>query len=168
MLGNPLVGSAAAIISYTNSQAEITYTKPIADIVLEYNSKNKEFGREATEPVTLTETIAISNVFNRTYADSVTVAESIVIAAQFNLEIADTLSASDTFSWSYAKNLTETITTGDTPGIGDIHKVNPSDSISVSDARTMWHDGMLNTNMINTRLIAVGSTETQEDDVNIT
>ena len=168
MLGNPLVGSAAAIISYTNSKAEITYTKPIADIVLEYNSKNREFGREATEPVTLTETIAISNVFNRTYADSVTLAENIVVAAQFNLEIADTLSASDTFSWSYGKNLTETITTGDTPGIGDIHKVNPSDSISVSDARTMWHDGMLNTNMINTRLIAVGSTETQEDDVNIT
>ena len=80
--------------------------------------------------------------------------------------------------------------TGDTPGIGGIHVENPSDTIvigdtptiagntgysrsftetiNVSDVLTTYHDGMLNTNMLNTRLISVGSLEALRDNVTIT
>ena len=88
---------------------------------------------------------------------------------QFNLLITDSISSSETFAWTVGKNVTESIGTGDTPGIGDIFHVTPTgDGISVSDAVTFLHDGMLNTNMLNTRLISVGSLVVDADDVVIT
>ena len=147
----------------------VSYVKAAVEIVLDYNSKNKRFGQDGSEAVTVTDTPEISTAYTRSPEDAVTVAEQIVLNTQWNLEFTETLSSSDALSgWSLDRKIDDSITTGDTPGIGAIHKVNPSDSISVSDARTMWHDGMLNTNMINTRLIGVGSTEVSEDDVNIT
>ena len=106
---------------------------------------------------------------------------------QFNLAISDSLSSSDSLVWTFGKNVTESITTSDTPGIGKIHKVNesdsvtagdtpgigqiyhvdPTDSVSVSDSVLMYHDGMLNTNMLNTRLISAGDLAVTGDDVNI-
>jgi len=99
------------------------------------------------------------------------------------------LASTDTFNgWSLDKSIDDTITTGDTPGIGAIHKVNPTDgvtagdtpgigaihvvtpseSISVSDVKSVFYDGMLNTNMINTRLISAGDTEITGTNVTIT
>ena len=45
---------------------------------------------------------------------------------------------------------------------------NPADGISISDSLVFFHDGMLNTNMLNTRLISVGSQEVTGDDITIT
>jgi len=87
---------------------------------------------------------------------------------EFNLSFTDSISSSETFAWTVDKNLTESISTGDTPSIGDIHRVSPTDGISASDAVTLLHDGMLNTNMLNTRLISVGSLVVDADDVVIT
>ncbi len=166
MLGTPLVGDIEAIISYVKPNATIDYVLPIADIVLEYNSKNKQ----PYDAVTLDDTtgITVQVDYNKEYTDSVTLAEEILVAAQYNLEFTESLSTSDAFSWTTVQSITETIGTGDTPGIGQIYPVTPTDSVSVSDSVTFLHDGMLNTNMLNTRLISVGSREVSGDDVNIT
>ena len=165
MLGNPLVGNAEAIIGYVKPHATIAYVRPSVDIVLEYNSKNKQ----PTDAVTLDDSagVVIQVDYNKAFTDSVTLAEEIIKSVQYNLEFTESLSTSETFSWTTVQNIAETIGTGDTPGIGQIYPVTPTDSVSVSDSVTFLHDGMLNTNMLNTRLISVGSTEVSGDDVNI-
>ena len=166
MLGTPLVGDIEAIISNEKPNATIDYLLPIADIVLEYNSKNKQ----SADDITLDDTtgITIQVDFNREHADSITFAEEIIVAAQYNLVIEDSISNTEAFSWASVHNVTESIGTGDTPGIGQIYPVTPTgDSISVSDITTFFHDGMLNTNMLNTRLISVGSLEVHGEDVDI-
>ena len=84
------------------------------------------------------------------------------------MSLTDSISSSDATTWTIGKNFTESISTGDTPSVGDIHRVSPTDGISASDAVTFLHDGMLNTNMLNTRLISVGSLVVDADDVVIT
>ena len=120
-----------------------------AVISLDYNSKNKRFGRDNSEAVAITDTPEVSAAYIRSPEDAVTVAEQIILTTQWNLEFTETLSSSDALNgWSLNKKV--------------------SDSIPVSDIKEIWHDGMLNTSMINTRLIGVGSTEASENDVNIT
>jgi len=80
----------------------------------------------------------------------------------------DSISSSDATTWTIGKNVTESISTGDTPSIGDIHRVSPTDSISASDLQTAYHDGMLNTNMLNTRLISTGDLEVLISDISVT
>jgi len=164
ILGNPLVGGPAAIIAYVKSNAIVDYVLPVADIKLEFNSKNKQ----PTDTVTATDVLVANMDYSREFTDSVTLAEEIIKSVQYNLEFTESLSTSETFSWTTVQNIAETIGTGDTPGIGQIYPVTPTDSVSVSDSVTFLHDGMLNTNMLNTRLISVGSTEVSGDDVNIT
>ena len=102
MLGEGLVGNAEALIDYVNSQAcnityvnartDINYINARTDIDVEYNSKNKEFGRDGSESVTLSDTPEVSVVYYRTATDSVGIAEQIIVAMQFNLAISDSLS----------------------------------------------------------------------------
>ncbi len=167
----------------------VSYVKAAVDIVLDYNSKNKRFGEDASESVTASDTPQIEAAYIRSAEDSVTVAEQIILNTQFNLEFTETLSSSDTFNgWDLGKGIDDSITTGDTPGIGAIHKVNPTDTVTtgdtpgigaihvvsqselvtVSDAKMITHDGMLNTNMINTRLIADGDTDVTGTNITIT
>ena len=186
MLGNFTVGNAEAVITYVKPDTTVDYVDPSIDIFLDYDSKNKEFLGENGETVTLSEVFSSTTVYSRTFTDSITViddpdigqihkenpAHSVSIgdelAIQFNLSLTDSISSSETFAWTVDKNLTESISTGDTPSIGNIHRVSPTDSISASDAVTFLHDGMLNTNMLNTRLISVGSLVVDADDVVIT
>jgi hypothetical protein len=144
--------------------AEVTYQKAQADVSLEYDSKNKE----PVETVTVAEVLTSTMVFNRAYTDSVTLVEEIAIAVQYNLAFTESISSIDAFSWTSVQNIAEAIGTGDTPGIGDIFHENPADGISISDSLVFFHDGMLNTNMLNTRLISVGSQEVTGDDITIT
>jgi len=166
--------------------AVVTYQNATTDIAVEYDSKNKL----PVETVTIDDStgIIVQVDYNKAFTDSVTLAEEILVAAQYNLAITDSISSTEAFSWTTTQNFTESITTGDTPGIGQIHHVNPTDSaatsdvpgignihhinategISVSDSLVFFHDGMLNTNMLNTRLISVGSQEVTGDDISIT
>lgn len=167
----------------------VSYIKAAVDIALDYNSKNKRFGEDASESVTASDDPQITTVYNRSAEDSVTVAEQIILNTQYNLEFTETLSSSDTLNgWTFGKGIDDSITTGDTPGIGAIHKVNPTDSvttgdtpgigaihvvttsegISVSDSKSVFYDGMLGTNMVNTRLISAGDTEITGTNVTIT
>ena len=162
--------------------AEVSYINADAEIVTDYNSKNKLL----TEAVTTSDAFSSTTVYSRVFTDSITIvdtpdigqihkespAHSVSIgdelAIQFNLSITDSISSSETFVWTVSKNLTESISTGDTPSIGDIHRVSPTDSVTASDLLTMYHDGMLNTNMLNTRLISTGDLEVITSDVSVT
>ena len=144
--------------------AEVSHVNADTDVVLEYNSKNKLL----TDTVTTADTPTLSMIYNREFTDSATLVEEIAIAVQYNLAFTESLSTSDTFSWTSIQNIAESIGTGDTPSVGDIFRENPTDGISVSDELTFFHDGMLNTNILNTRLISVGSQEVTGDDVTIT
>ena len=188
MLGNFTVGNAEVVISYVKPDTIINYVDPTVDIFLDYDSKNKEFLGENGETLTLSEVVSKTVVYSRAFTDSITVVsdptigqiykeypdnsvsigDEVEVAMQFNLLITDSISSSETFAWTVGKNLTESISTGDTPSVGDIHRVSPTDGISASDAVTYLHDGMLNTNMLNTRLISVGSLVVDADDVVIT
>ena len=144
--------------------AEVTYQKAQADVTLEYDSKNKE----PVETVTVNEVLTSTMVFNRAYTDSVTLAEEILVAVQYNLAITDSIGSTEAFSWTSVQNIAESIGTGDTPGIGQIYPVTPADGITVSDSLVFFHDGMLNTNMLNTRLISAGSTPESGTDITVT
>ena len=144
--------------------AVVTYQNATTDVTLEYDSKNKE----PVETVTVAEVLTSTMVFNRAYTDSVTLAEEVIISTQYNLAFTESISSSEAFSWTSVQNIAESIGTGDTPGIGDIFHENPTDGISISDSLVFFHDGMLNTNMLNTRLISAGSTPESGTDVNIT
>ena len=145
----------AAVITHQNAQT---------DVALEYDSKNKE----PAETVTVAEVLTSTMVFNRVYTDSVTLAEEVLISTQYNLAFTESISSSEALSWTSVQNIAESIGTGDTPGIGDIFHENPTDGVSISDSLVFFHDGMLNTNMLNTRLISAGSTPESGTDVNIT
>ena len=186
MLGNFTVGNAEAVITYVKADTTVDYVDPSIDIFLDYDSKNKEFLGENGETLTLSESFSSTTAYIRAFTDSITLVDdpdigqihkeypehSVSIgdelAIQFNLSLTDSISSSDATTWTIGKNFTESISTGDTPSVGDIHRVSPTDGISASDAVTFLHDGMLNTNMLNTRLISVGSREVSGDDVNIT
>ena len=186
MLGNFTVGNAEAVITYVKPDTTIDYVDPSIDILLDYDSKNKEFLGDNGETVTLSEVFSSTTVYSRTFTDSITViddpdigqihkenpAHSVSIgdelAIQFNLSLTDSISSSDATTWTIGKNVTESISTGDTPSIGDIHRVSPTDSISASDLQTAYHDGMLNTNMLNTRLISTGDLEVLISDISVT
>jgi hypothetical protein len=162
--------------------AEVSYINADAEIVTDYNSKNKLL----TDTTTVSEVISTTTVYSRVFTDSITIvdtpdigqihkenpAHSVSIgdalAIQFNLSLTDSISSSETFVWTVSKNLTESISTGDTPGIGQIHHVNPTDSVAVSDLLVTYHDGMLNTNMLNTRLISTGDLEVLVSNVSVT
>ena len=162
--------------------AEVSYINADAEVVTDYNSKNKLL----TDTTTVSEVISTTTVYSRVFTDSITIvdtpdigqihkespAHSVSIgdelAIQFNLSITDSISSSETFVWTVSKNLTESISTGDTPSIGDIHRVSPTDSVAVSDLLTTYHDGMLNTNMLNTRLISTGDLEVLVSNVSVT
>ena len=215
MLGESLVGTAEvditcikskADITYVKSKADIAYVNATTDILLDYDSKNREFYGDDGESISVSDAFTKTVLYSRIFTDSITVVDDPSIgqihkpyptdsasvadelAIQFNLSLTDSLSSSDAFVWTIGKNFTESVSTGDTPGIGKIyhenptesitvsdtpgigaiHLVNPTDSITVSDAVSYMHDGMLNTNMLNTRLISVGSVEVEGDDVQIT
>ncbi len=206
MLGNFTVGNAEAVITYVKPDTTVDYVDPSVDIVLDYDSKNKEFHGDDGESISVSDTFTKTVLYSRTFTDSIEVVDDPSIgqihkpypidsasvadelAIQFNLSLTDSLSSSDAFVWTIGKNFTESVSAGDTPsigqiyrenptesitvsdtpGIGAIHLVNPTDSITVSDAVSYMHDGMLNTNMLNTRLISVGSVEVERDDVQIT
>ena len=206
MLGNFTVGNAEAVITYVKPDTTVDYVDPSVDIVLDYDSKNKEFHGDDGESISVSDTLTKTVLFRKEFTDSITVVDDPSIgqihkpypidsasvadelAIQFNLSLTDSLSSSDAFVWTIGKNFTESVSAGDTPsigqiyrenptesitvsdtpGIGAIHLVNPTDSITVSDAVSYMYDGMLNTNMLNTRLISVGSVEVEGDDVQIT
>ena len=186
MLGNFTVGNAEAVITYVKPDTIVDYVDPTVEIVLDYDSKNKEFLGENGETLTLSESFSSTTAYIRAFTDSITLVDdpdigqihkeypehSVSIgdelAIQFNLSLTDSISSSDATTWTIDKNFTESISTGDTPSVGDIHRVSPTDGISASDAVTFLHDGMLNTNMLNTRLISVGSLVVDADDVVIT
>ena len=168
MIGNALVGNAEAVIAYVNAKTDIVYVNATTDIELEYNSKNKEFGRDGLENVTVADIFTKTVQFNRPQTDSLSIAEQFVLAVQYNLAFSESLTSTDTFSWTLAQTISDSVVTADTPGIGAIHKVSPSESISVLDMQMMYHDGMLNTNMLNTRLISAGDTAIVGTDVTIT
>ena len=188
MLGNFTVGNAEVVITYVKPDTTVDYVDPSVDIFLDYDSKNKEFLGENGETVTLSDVFSHTVVYSRAFTDSITVVsdptigqiykenpahsvsigDEVEVAMQFNLLITDSISSSETFAWTVGKNFTESISTGDTPGIGQIYHENPTDGISVSDAVTYLHDGMLNTNMLNTRLISAGSLVVDADDVSVT
>ena len=186
MLGNFTVGNAEAVITYVKPDTTVDYVDPSIDIFLDYDSKNKEFLEENGETLTLSEAFSRTVVYSRAFTDSIEVADipdigqihkenpahSVSIgdelAIQFNLSLTDSISSSETFAWTVDKNLTESISTGDTPSIGDIHRVSPTDSVTVSDLLTTYHDGMLNTNMLNTRLISTGDLEVLVSNVSVT
>ena len=206
MLGEALVGTAEADITYVKSKADIAYVNATTDILLDYDSKNKEFLGDDGESISVSDAFTKTVLYNRTFTDSITVVDDPSIgqihkpypidsasvadelAIQFNLSLTDSLSSSDTFIWTAGKNFTDSVSTGDTPGIGKIYHENPTDGVTVSgtpgigqiyhenptdgitasDAVSYMHDGMLNTNMLNTRLISVGSVEIEGDDVQVT
>ena len=146
--------------------AVVTYQNTTSDIALDFDSKN----RLPTDAATLDDStgITIQVDYNKAVTDSVALAEEILVAVQYNLAITDSIASTEAFSWTSVQNIAESIGTGDTPGIGQIYPVTPTDGISVSDSLVFFHDGMLNTNMLNTRLISAGSTEVSGDNVNIT
>ena len=186
MLGNFTVGNPEVVITYVKPDTVVNYVNPSTDIFLDYDSKNKEFLGENGETLTLSESFSSTTAYIRAFTDSITLVDDPDIgqihkeypehsasigdelAIQFNLAFTDSISSSETFALTVGKNLTDSVSTGDTPSIGDIHRVSPEDGISVSDAITYLHDGMLNTNMLNTRLISVGSLVVDADDVVIT
>ena len=106
--------------------ADVSYINADAEIVTDYNSKNKLL----TEAVTTSDAFSSTTVYSRVFTDSITIV--------------------------------------DTPDIGQIHHVNPTDSVTVSDLMITYHDGMLNTNMLNTRLISAGDLEVLVSDVSVT
>jgi hypothetical protein len=167
-LGNLTASTAKAVITYVKSDTTINYVDPSVDVLLDYDSKNKEFLGENGETVTLSDAFSRTVVYSRAFTESVTVAEEFTLAVQYNLAFTESISSTEAFSWTSVQNIAESIGTGDTPGIGDIFHENPTDGISVSDTLVFFHDGMLNTNMLNTRLISVGSQEITGDDVTIT
>ena len=206
MLGNFTVGNAEAVITYVKPDTIVDYVDPTVDIVLDYDSKNKEFHGDDGESISVSDTFTKTVLFRKAFTDSITVVDDPSIgqihkpyptdsanvadelAIQFNLSLTDSLSSSDAFVWTIGKNFTESVNAGDTPsigqiyhenptdgvtvsgtpGIGQIYHENPTDGITASDAVSYMHDGMLNTNMLNTRLISVGSLEVEGDDVQIT
>ena len=164
--------------------AEVSYINADAEVVTDYNSKNKllteavttsdafssttVYSRVFTDSITIVDTPDIGQIHKESPAHSVSIGDEISVAVQYNLAITDSISSSETFVWTVSKNLTESISTGDTPGIGQIHHVNPTDSVTVSDLMITYHDGMLNTNMLNTRLISAGDLEVLVSDVSVT
>ena len=206
MLGEALVGTAEADITYVKSKADIAYVNATTDILLDYDSKNKEFHGDDGESISVSDAFSRAVVYSRVFTDSIEVVDTPDIgqihkeypdnsvsigdelALQFNLSFTDSLSSSDAFVWTIGKNFTESVNAGDTPsigqiyhenptdgvtvsgtpGIGQIYHENPTDGITASDAVSYMHDGMLNTNMLNTRLISVGSVEVEGDDVQVT
>jgi hypothetical protein len=146
--------------------AVVTYQNATTDIAIEYDSKNKL----PVETVSLDDStgIIIQVDYNKAATDSVTLAEEILVAVQYNLAFTESVSTSEAFSWTSVQNIAESIGTGDTPGIGQIYPVTPTDGITVSDSLVFFHDGMLNTNMLNTRLISAGSTPESGTDVTVT
>jgi hypothetical protein len=186
MLGDLLAGNAEAVISYVKPDTTVDYVDASVDVLLDFDSKNKEFLGENGDDVTLSEVFSSTTVYSRTFTDSITLVDdpdigqihkeypehSVSIgdelAIQFNLSLTDSISSSDATTWTIGKNFTESISTGDTPSIGDIHRVSPTDSISASDLQTAYHDGMLNTNMLNTRLISTGDLEVLISDISVT
>mgnify|MGYP001566492002 FL=1 len=146
--------------------AVVTYQNAASDIALDFDSKN----RLPTDAVTLDDStgITVQIDYNKAYTDSVTLAEEILVAVQYNLAITDSIAGTDAFSWTSVQNIAESIGTGDTPGIGQIYPVTPADGVTVSDSLVFFHDGMLNTNMLNTRLISAGSSPETGTDINIT
>ena len=188
MLGDLLAGNAEAVISYVKPATTVDYVDASVDVILDFDSKNREFLGANGETVTLSEVFSKTVVYSRAFTDSITVidtpdigqihkenpahslsiTEEISVAIQYNLALTDSISSSDAFLWTVSKNIVESISTGDTPGIGQIHHVNPTDSVTASDLQTMYHDGMLNTNMLNTRLISTGDLEILTSDVSTT
>jgi hypothetical protein len=146
--------------------AVVTYQNATSDITLDFDSKNKL----PVETVSLDDStgVTIQIDYSKAYTDSVTLAEEIIVAVQYNLAFTESISSTEAFSWTSVQNITESIGTGDTPGIGDIFHENPTDGISVSDSLIFFHDGMLNTNMLNTRLISAGSTPESGTDITVT
>lgn len=146
--------------------AVVTYQNATTDIAVEYDSKNKL----PVETVTLDDStgVTVQVDYNKAFTDSVTLAEEILVAVQYNLAFTESVSTNDAFSWTSVQNIAESIGTGDTPGIGQIYPVTPTDGISVSDTLVFFHDGMLNTNMLNTRLISAGSTPESGTDITVT
>ncbi len=146
--------------------AVVTYQNAASDIALDFDSKN----RLPADAVTLDDTtgVTVQVDYNKAFTDSVALAEEILVAVQYNLAITDSIASTEAFSWTSVQNIAESIGTGDTPGIGQIYPVTPTDGISVSDLLVFFHDGMLNTNMLNTRLISAGSSPETGTDINIT
>ena len=145
--------------------ADVSSVNATVDIQLDFNSKNKLL----TDTTTVSDVFSSTTIYSRAFTESiVTIEDEIVVAVQYNLAITDAISSSDAFLWTVDKNIVETISTGDTPSIGQIYHVNPTESITVSDLMVTYHDGMLNTNMLNTRLISTGDLEVLVSDVSVT
>ena len=121
--------------------ADVNHVDADVVIVTDYNSKNKLL----TETVTTSDVISTTTAYSRTFTDSVTVVDTpeigqihkenpahsvsigdeVEVAMHFNLLLTDSISSSETFAWTFGKNLTDSVSTGDTPGIGQIYHENP-------------------------------------------
>ena len=123
MLGEALVGTAEADITYVKSKADIAYVNATTDILLDYDSKNKEFLGDDGESISVSDAFTKTVLYNRTFTDSITVVDDPSIgqihkpypidsasvadelAIQFNLSLTDSLSSSDAFVWTIGKTL---------------------------------------------------------------
>lgn len=164
--------------------AEVQSQRIFAEIALEFNSKNKlptdtvtinedfsrttAYIREFTDDITLVDTPDVGQIYREDPANSVSIGDEVAVAIQYNLLFTDSITSSEIATWTIGKNIVESISTNDTPSIGDIHRVSPSDSLTASDILLADYDGMLNTNMLNTRVLSVGSLEVSVSDVQIT
>ena len=187
----------------------VSYIKAAADVALQLTGHFKRFGEDSSEAVTPTDSFSRTVTYSRNFSENipltdvpgigkifienpdhtVTVVDAIAISTNYSLVFTDSIAGiTDTPSWTLGKNAADSITTGDTPGIGAIHKVSPTDGItagdtpgigaihvvspsetlSVSDVKMIVHDGMLNTNMLNSRILAGGDTEVTGTNVTIT
>ena len=166
---------------------------PTDDVTLSENfSKVTVYSRAFTDSITITDVPGIGQIYTESPAEGVSIGDEIAVAAQYNLLFTESISTSDVdlVSVGWGVNVADSVSTGDTPGIGDIYVRTPSDSVTITDIPTVdggttypiivsdsvnvsdtlltYHDGMLNTNMLNTRLISAGSLEVIRDDVTIT
>jgi len=164
--------------------AIVTYQKAASDVSLEYDSKNKQpidtvtinedvsrttaYIREFTDDITLVDIPDVGQIYRENPANSVSIGDEVAVAIQYNLLFTDSITSSEIATWTIGKNIVESISTNDTPSIGDIYRVSPSDSLTASDVLLADYDGMLNTNMLNTRVLSVGSLEVSVSDVQIT
>jgi hypothetical protein len=165
--------------------AEVSHVNADAEVVLEYNSKNKlptddvilsedfskvtVYSRSFTDTITTTDLPEVGQIHKTYPAHSFSIGDEVEVAMHFNLLLTDAISGiSDATVWTIGKNVVDSINTSDTPTIGEIHRVSPTDGVTASDVLVADYDGMLNTNMLNTRVLSVGSLEVSVTDIQIT
>ena len=76
MLGESLVGTAEADITYVKSKADIAYVNATTDILLDYDSKNREFYGDDGESISVSDAFSKAVVYSRVFTDSIEVVDT--------------------------------------------------------------------------------------------